>query len=122
MQKYESIGTLSCAEFKRLTGVQKASLEKMVSVVKEAENRQNLGYARGLKKCRGKLLTKEEKKTNRDISSKRVLNEHIIGRLKRFKILSDKYRNRRRRFGLRFNLIAGILNWELKNGGGNHSN
>src|SRR3990167_4993176 len=38
MQKYESIGTLSCAEFKRLTGVQKASLEKMVSVVKEAEN------------------------------------------------------------------------------------
>ena len=38
MQKYESIGTLSCAEFKRLTGVQKASFEKMVSVVKEAEN------------------------------------------------------------------------------------
>ncbi|MEG4234701.1 IS5/IS1182 family transposase, partial [Microcoleus sp. Pol11C3] len=28
-------------------------------------------------------------------------------------ILSERYRNRRRRFGLRFNLIAGIYNYEL---------
>jgi hypothetical protein len=41
-------------------------------------------------------------------------NENVIGRLKRFKILSDKYRNRRKRFGLRFNLIAGIYNFEIK--------
>jgi hypothetical protein len=68
------------------------------------------------KRSRGKSLTKEERSINRDISSKRVLNENVIGRLKRFKILSDKYRNRRKRFGLRFNLIAGIHNWELKYG------
>ncbi|MDR0640405.1 MAG: IS5/IS1182 family transposase, partial [Holosporales bacterium] len=30
-----------------------------------------------------------------------------------FKIISDKYRNRRQRFGLRFNLIAGIYNFEI---------
>jgi len=66
------------------------------------------------KRPKGKLLTREEKRTNRDISSQRALNENVIGRLKRFKILSDKYRNRRKRFGLRFNLIAGIQNWELK--------
>ncbi|HEV8052481.1 MAG TPA: IS5/IS1182 family transposase, partial [Parachlamydiaceae bacterium] len=29
---------------------------------------------------------------------------------KRFKIISDRYRNRRKRFGLRFILIAGIHN------------
>ncbi|KJV72797.1 putative transposase [Orientia tsutsugamushi str. TA716] len=29
--------------------------------------------------------------------------------LKRFKIIADKYRNRRKRFGLRFNLISGII-------------
>ena len=58
-------------------------------------------------------LTKEEKKENRKISSERVLNENVIGSLKRFKIISDKYRNRRKRFGLRFNLIAGIYNFEL---------
>jgi hypothetical protein len=66
------------------------------------------------KRSRGKALTKDEKRINRDISSKRALNENVIGRLKRFKILSDKYRNRRKRFGLRLNLIAGIQNWELK--------
>jgi hypothetical protein len=65
------------------------------------------------KRSRGKSLTKDDKRTNRAISSKRALNENVIGRLKRFKILSDKYRNRRKRFGLRFNLIAGIQNWEL---------
>ncbi|MCX5961626.1 MAG: IS5/IS1182 family transposase, partial [Cyanobacteria bacterium] len=29
------------------------------------------------------------------------------------RILSSRYRNRRRRFGLRLNLIAGIYNYEL---------
>ncbi|MCC8467272.1 MAG: IS5/IS1182 family transposase, partial [Rickettsia endosymbiont of Eriopis connexa] len=38
----------------------------------------------------------------------------VISMLKRFKIISDKYRNRQKRFGLRFNLIAGIYNFELK--------
>lgn len=69
------------------------------------------------KRSRGKPFTKDERRTNRNISSERVLNENVIGRLKRFKILNDKYRNRRKRFGLRFNLIAGIHNWELKHDG-----
>jgi hypothetical protein len=59
-------------------------------------------------------LTKEEKKENQKISSERVINENVIGSLKRFKIISDRYRNRRKRFGLRFNLIAGIHNYEIK--------
>jgi hypothetical protein len=58
-------------------------------------------------------LTKSDKKENRKISSERVLNENVIGCMKRFKILSDRYRNRRKRFGLRLNLIAGIYNYEL---------
>ncbi|MDN5248453.1 MAG: IS5/IS1182 family transposase, partial [Wolbachia endosymbiont of Tyrophagus putrescentiae] len=33
--------------------------------------------------------------------------------LKRFKIIADRYRNRRKRFGLMFNLIAGVYNFEL---------
>ena len=57
-------------------------------------------------------LTKNEKRFNRQISSDRVLNEHVIGFVKRFKIVADRYRNRRKRFGLRFNLIAGICNFE----------
>jgi hypothetical protein len=30
-----------------------------------------------------------------------------------FRILGERYRNRRKRFGLRFNLIAAIINFEL---------
>ncbi|SPR12179.1 IS5 family transposase ISOt6 [Orientia tsutsugamushi] len=41
------------------------------------------------------------------------MNENVIGMLKRFKIIADKYRNRRKRFGLRFNLISCIYNFEL---------
>jgi hypothetical protein len=65
------------------------------------------------KKSKKVPLTKEDKKTNRELSSQRVLNENVIGMLKRFKIIADKYRNRRKRFGLRFNLISGIYNYEL---------
>ena len=65
------------------------------------------------KKSKKNPLTIEDKKKNRDISSQRVLNEHVIGKIKRFKIISDRYRNRRKRFELRFNLISGIYNYEL---------
>ena len=65
------------------------------------------------KRSKKRPLTQEEKRSNQKISSERALNENVIGRLKRFKILSDRYRNRRKRFGLRFNLIAGIHNREL---------
>lgn len=65
------------------------------------------------KKSKKNPLTKEDKKYNRSISSQRVLNENVIGLIKRFKIIADKYRNRRKRFALRFNLIAGIYNYEL---------
>ena len=64
------------------------------------------------KKSKKKPLTKEDKKNNTNIASQRVSNEHAIGFIKRFKIVADRYRNRRKRFGLRFNLIAGICNYE----------
>jgi len=58
-------------------------------------------------------LSKEEKLYNRSISSHRVTNEHVIGFLKRFKILAERYRNRRKRYALRVNLLAGICNFDL---------
>ena len=65
------------------------------------------------KKTKKNPLTKEDKRKNRELSSERVVNENVIGMIKRFKIVSDRYRNRRKRFGLRFNLIAAIYNMEL---------
>ena len=59
-------------------------------------------------------LTKEEKQHNHEIYKKRILVENVIGRLKVFRIISERYRNRRKRYNLRFNLIAAIYNLELK--------
>lgn len=64
------------------------------------------------KKSKKNPLTKEDKK-NQELSIERVVNKNVIGMVKRFKIIADKYRNRRKRFGLRFNIIAGIYNLEL---------
>lgn len=65
------------------------------------------------KNTKKKPLTKDDKKYNHLVANTRVLNENVIGLVKRFKIIADNYRNRRKRFGLRFNLIAGWHNFEL---------
>lgn len=65
------------------------------------------------KKPRGRVLSLQEQSRNRALAQLRVVGEHVNRRLKIFKILSERYRNRRRRFGLRFNLIAGLYNYEL---------
>jgi hypothetical protein len=81
------------------------------------------GYM-GLQKLHGKTtmpknrskknpLSKKDKQTNRHISKDRVLVEHVIACIKRFKIVSDRYRNRRKRFGLRFTLIAVCYNRDM---------
>lgn len=65
------------------------------------------------KKKKKQKLTKEDKRANKKLASDRVMNEHVNGLLKRFKIFAERYRNRRKRFGLRINLLAGIYNFEL---------
>ena len=65
------------------------------------------------KKPPKRLLSKQEKQHNRTLASLRVRVEHVIRRLKIFRLFSGRYRNRRKRFGLRLNLIAGLLNYEL---------
>jgi hypothetical protein len=68
-----------------------------------------------IKKPKGKPLTKEQKRANRTHARERILVENVIGSLKRFRVLAERYRSRRKRFGLRLNLIAGFYNWELDN-------
>jgi hypothetical protein len=65
------------------------------------------------KKTKKNPLTKEGKAFNRAVSSKRIVNEQEIGYVKCFRIVSDTYRNCRKGFGLRFNLIAAIYNLNL---------
>jgi hypothetical protein len=66
-----------------------------------------------LKAKRGCKLDAELKIYNQAINKRRIGIEHVFGRLKTFKILAERYRNRGKRLGLRFSLIAGIHNLEL---------
>lgn len=63
------------------------------------------------KKCsKHHPLTQIDRQENRALASKRIKVENVFGFLKRFKVFTTKYRNRRKRFGLRFNLFAAIAN------------
>lgn len=58
-------------------------------------------------------LDRLDKELNHVISSERVLVENVIRRIKVFRIMAERYRNRRKRFGLRLTLIAGLVNAQL---------
>ncbi|HEX0127079.1 TPA: transposase, partial [Streptococcus pneumoniae] len=64
-----------------------------------------------------KPLTAEDKACNHALSKERSKErskvENIFAKVKTFKMFSTTYRNHRKRFGLRMNLIAGIINHEL---------
>lgn len=64
------------------------------------------------KKTKLHPLTKEDKRLNKLGASARIGVEHINAKIKTFKILSGPYRNRRKRFGLRFNLICALVNMD----------
>jgi hypothetical protein len=66
------------------------------------------------KASKNKPLDKEDKVYNRALSRIRIKIENVLGQIKVFKILSDRYRNKNKRYNLKFNIIAGIVN--LKNG------
>lgn len=66
------------------------------------------------KKSKHHPLTRKQQADNRHLSGERMVVEHALGRLKVFRILSERYRNRRKRFGLRFNLLAAICNHQLR--------
>jgi transposase len=65
------------------------------------------------KKSKDHPLTEPQKQKNKALARKRILIEHIFRKLKVFRILSEKYRNQRKRFAVRFNLIAASYHLEL---------
>ena len=58
-------------------------------------------------------LDLELKTYNQKINGRRIGIVHVFGSVKALKILAARYRNKGKRLGLRFNLIAGIYNLEL---------
>ena len=65
-----------------------------------------------IESTKNRPLSKPKLKENKNISRKRIVVEHVFASVKRFRILLERYRNRRKRFSLRFSLIAGICNFD----------
>ena len=70
------------------------------------------------KKGKNRTLTPEEKAFNRRLSRERIAIEHVNRQIKVFKIMAERYRNRRRRHKLRMTLICAIRNSELRHAKG----
>lgn len=60
-----------------------------------------------------KQLTLEDKSYNHVLSKERIKVENIFAKVKTFKMFSTTYRNYRKRFELRMNLVVAIINREL---------
>ncbi|VIP41418.1 transposase [Streptococcus pneumoniae] len=72
------------------------------------------GYQGLMKICpQAQTSRKSSKLKPHALSKERSKVENIFAKVKTFKMFSTTYRNHRKRFGLRMNLIAGIINHEL---------
>jgi hypothetical protein len=59
-------------------------------------------------------LSKEDKDFNQTLNEIRVKIEHSVLKCKRFKILSQKYRHSLKDYYKRFQIIASLVNFKLK--------
>ena len=67
------------------------------------------------KKKRNYELSAEEKYYNKMHSKKRIVIEHTICRLKKYRIMSDIFRNRLRKYDRISDIVAGLVNYRIMN-------
>jgi hypothetical protein len=68
-----------------------------------------------IKKKRNQVLTKEEEEYNRNHSAKRIVIEHAICRIKKYKIMNDVFRNRLRKYDKASDIVSGLVNYRILN-------
>ncbi len=96
-------------------------------IPKEVVNVVDLGYlgvetdfpeqlsALPYKKKRNQELSQEEKDYNTIHSKKRIIVEHTISRLKKYRIMSDIFRNKLRKYNKVSDIVAGLINYRISN-------
>ncbi len=67
------------------------------------------------KKKRNQDLSQEEIEFNYIHSKKRIIVEHTIYRLKKYRILADMFRNKLRRYNKVSDIVAGLVNYRILN-------
>jgi hypothetical protein len=67
------------------------------------------------KKKRNQDLSQEEKEYNKIHSRKRIVIEHTICKLKKYRIMSDTFRNRLRKYNRISDIVTGLVNYRMMN-------
>ncbi|HEY6536092.1 MAG TPA: transposase family protein [Candidatus Nitrosocosmicus sp.] len=65
------------------------------------------------RKKRNLELSQEEKEYNKNHSRMRIIMEHAIGRLKKYRIMSDIFRNRLRKYNRISDIVVGLVNYRI---------
>lgn len=68
---------------------------------------------RGKRGVKAKELTGEQKAFNRRLSSERVVVEHSISRLKKFRVMAQEFRNRLRHYDVMTDIVCGLVNLRI---------
>jgi hypothetical protein len=65
------------------------------------------------KKQRNQFLSDNEKEYNKIHSKKMIIVEHTISRLKKYRIMSDIFRNKLRKYNKVSDIVAGLVNYRI---------
>jgi len=68
-----------------------------------------------IKKERDHELTEVQKEYNRNHSAKRIVIEHVICKLKKYRIMNDIFRNRLRKYDKVSDIVSGLVNYRIMN-------
>ncbi len=67
------------------------------------------------KKKKDQELSAEEKECNKSHSKKRMVIEHTICRMKKYRIMGDIFRNRLRKYNMASDIVSGLVNYRIMN-------
>jgi hypothetical protein len=71
------------------------------------------GHGRGHRGEKADDLTPEQKKFNKKLSKERVVVEHTISRMKKFRIMADEFRNRLKHYDVMTDIVSGLVNFRI---------
>lgn len=66
-----------------------------------------------VKKKKKQDLSRKGKRYNKKLSQERVIVEHTIGKMKKFNIMGQEYRNRLRNYDTTVSIVSGLVNFKL---------
>ncbi|MER5174307.1 MAG: transposase family protein, partial [Candidatus Nitrosocosmicus sp.] len=67
------------------------------------------------KKRNQEELSQEEKEYNKIHSKKRIVIEHTICRLKKYRIMNDVFRNKLQKYNRISDIVSGLVNYRMIN-------